>query len=133
MNPFPTRILALLATAALVAPVTGLHAAPERYQVTGPILAMDATTITVMKGGKEKFVMARDAGTKMTGGAAEPKVGDKVTVYYTITAAEVEVKADPKAKTKEAADGVVKETKKAAKDVPVAPAPGAAPVPATTR
>lgn len=106
-------ILLLAATAA---------AAPEKYQVTGPVTAMDATTITIVKGGKEKFVMARDAGTKMTGG--DLKVGDKVTVQYTITATDVEVKAD-----KAAAGGakVKKEKSAPTSSVPMAPAPAPAP------
>ncbi len=129
MNSLPPRFLALFATAALVPTI--LHAAPEKYQVTGPITAMDASTITVMKGGKEKFVMARDAATKMTGGAA-PKVGDKVTVQYTITATDVEVKAD-KAKAEPKTAAVKKESNKPAKDAPTAPAAGAAPTPAGVR
>lgn len=130
MNTCSARFFALLATAALVP--CALHAAPEKYQVTGPIMAMDAGTITVMKG-KEKFVIGRDASTKMTA-AAEPKVGDKVTVYYTMTAAEVEAKADKKkAAAKPDATGVTKETKKAVKDVPTAPASTAMPTPAGVR
>ena len=118
MNTLPSRFFTLLAAAVLVPAI--VHAAPEKYQVTGPITAMDANTITVMKGGKEKFVMSRDASTKMTGGAA-PKVGDKVTVQYTITATDVDVKADPAA--------VKKETTKPATSAPTAPvaAPKTAP------
>ena len=60
--------------------------------------------IVVMKG-KERFEIARDASTKMPAGV---KVGDKVTVYYRMTATEVEAKgaatkAAPKAKSKKAA------------------------------
>ena len=51
--------------------------------------------IVVMKG-KERFEIARDSSTKVTG---DLKVGDKVTIMYTMTAKEVEVKA---AKTKSA-------------------------------
>ena len=115
MNTLPSRFLTLLATAAFLPAI--LHAAPDKYQVTGPITAMDASTITVMKGGKEKFVMSRDAATKMTGGT--PKVGDKVTVQYTITATDVEVKADPGA--------VKKEANKPAASTPTAPAPAPKP------
>lgn len=119
MNTSPSRFLTLLATAAFLPAI--LHGAPDKYQVTGPITAMDAGTITVMKGGKEKFVMARDASTKMTGGT--PKVGDKVTVQYTITATDVEVKAaDPGA--------VKKEANKPASSAPTAPAAAPKPAPA---
>jgi len=62
---------------------------PSSYQVTGPITAVDDSMITVMKG-KEKFEVARDSSTKVTG---DLKVGDKVTSMYTMTAKEIEVKA----------------------------------------
>jgi ribosomal 50S subunit-recycling heat shock protein len=45
--------------------------------------------ITVMKG-KEKFEIARDSSTKVSG---DLKVGEKVTIMYTMTAKEIEVKA----------------------------------------
>ena len=62
---------------------------PSSYQVTGPITAVDDSMITVMKG-KEKFEIARDSSTKVTG---DLKVGDKVTIMYTMTAKEIEVKS----------------------------------------
>jgi hypothetical protein len=65
---------------------------PSSYQVTGPITAVDDSMITVMKG-KEKFEVARDSSTKVTG---DLKVGDKVTIMYTMTAKEIEVKAAAK-------------------------------------
>ena len=67
---------------------------PSSYQVTGPITAVDDTMITVMKG-KEKFEVARDASTKVTG---DLTVGTKVTIMYTMTAKEIEAKADKNAK-----------------------------------
>jgi hypothetical protein len=67
---------------------------PSSYQVTGPVTAVDDSMITVMKG-KEKFEIARDSSTKVTG---DLKVGDKVTIKYTMTAKEVEVKAADKVK-----------------------------------
>jgi hypothetical protein len=67
--------------------------------------------ITVMKG-KEKFEIARDSSTKVTG---DLKVGDKVTTY-TMTAKEVEVKA---AKT-DKADKSKKDDKAAASPSPAA-------------
>jgi ribosomal 50S subunit-recycling heat shock protein len=45
--------------------------------------------------GKERFEIDRDSNTKVTG---DLKVGDKVTVQYTMSAKEVEVKADKNAK-----------------------------------
>jgi hypothetical protein len=74
-------------------------ASPSSYQVTGPITAVDDSMITVMKG-KEKFEIARDSNTKATG---ELKVGEKVTIKYTMTAKEIEVKADKSKKDDKAA------------------------------
>jgi hypothetical protein len=61
---------------------------PSTYQVTGPITAVDDSIITVMKG-KEKFEVARDSSTKVTG---DLTVGAKVTIMYTMTAKEIEAK-----------------------------------------
>jgi ribosomal 50S subunit-recycling heat shock protein len=69
---------------------------PSSYQVTGPVTAVDDTMITVMKG-KEKFEVARDSSTKVTG---DLKVGDKVTIMYTMTAKEIEVKTAAKSDKK---------------------------------
>ena len=66
-------------------------AAPARaYQVTGPILELTDTKIVVQKE-KEKWEIARTAATKVTG---ELKVGSKVTIEYTMTAATIEAKPD---------------------------------------
>ena len=67
-------------------------AAPQAkaYQVTGPIVEVTDTSITVKKG-EENWQIARDAGTKISG---ELKVGAKVTVQYRMIATDVEVKAD---------------------------------------
>ena len=63
-------------------------AGPRTYQVTGPVLEMSNDTITVQKG-KEKWEIAKDAATKVTG---DLKVGSKVTIEYTMKAATIEVK-----------------------------------------
>jgi hypothetical protein len=68
-------------------------AADKTYQVTGPILEVTDTTIVVQKG-KEKWEIARTKDTKVTG---ELKVGAKVTITYTMTAASIEAKGDAKA------------------------------------
>jgi hypothetical protein len=79
---------ATLCAAALFG-ASALHAADAKtYQVTGPVLAVTPTTITVQKG-EEKWEIARNKTTKTT---AEPKVGAKVTVYYTMVASEIESK-----------------------------------------
>jgi hypothetical protein len=63
---------------------------PNSYQVTGPVLEVSDSMIVVQKG-KERWEVARDAKTKMKG---DVQVGSKVTIMYTMTATEVEVKAD---------------------------------------
>lgn len=68
----------------------------KTYQVTGPVLEVTPTTITVQKG-SEKWQINRDASTKVTG---EPKVGSKVTVYYTMTATEISMKGGKASSTK---------------------------------
>ena len=63
-------------------------ATPNTYQVTGPILVVNDTFIAVQKG-KERWEIARDAALKANG---ELKVGDKVTVTYTMKAVKADVK-----------------------------------------
>ena len=84
-----------LALAALLLSGSAL-AADKSYQVTGPVTAVTDTTITVEKG-KEKWTLAKGKDTKVTG---DVKVGAKVTIYYTMTAVEIEAKADAKAAKK---------------------------------
>ncbi len=64
------------------------------YQVTGPVLDVKDNSITVQKG-KEKWEIARDKDTKITG---DLRVGSKVTIYYTMKATSVEVKGGEKKK-----------------------------------
>jgi hypothetical protein len=86
--------LALATIAGLLLAAAPLHAADSKtYQVTGPVLEVTPEYITVQKG-NDKWQIARDKGTKISG---DIKVGSKVTIYYTMTATEVEVK-DAKAK-----------------------------------
>ena len=86
-----TRLLALLATFAFAG--TSVRAA-DSYQVTGPIVELTDTKIVVMKG-DDKWELARNADTKVTG---ELKVGAKVTIAYSMTAKTIEAKAEKKAK-----------------------------------
>lgn len=67
-------------------------AAPQAktYQVTGPVLELTDSTIVVQKG-EEKWQVARDAGTKVTG---DLKVGAKVTIQYRCVATDIEVKGE---------------------------------------
>jgi hypothetical protein len=69
-------------------------AGTTNYQVTGPVLEVKDNSITVQKG-KEKWEIARDKDTKITG---DLKVGSKVTIYYTMKATSVEVKGEEKKK-----------------------------------
>ena len=83
-----TTAFSLLAAARL-ALSSAAFAAGKDYQVTGPILEVNDSMIAVQKG-KDRWEIARDANTKASG---EMKVGDKVTVHYTMTATDIEVKA----------------------------------------
>jgi hypothetical protein len=84
-------IRSVLVTGVLLGSLTAL-AADKSYQVTGPVLEVSPSKIVVEKG-KEKWELARNASTKVS---AEPKVGDKVTVMYTMTATDIEVKSSGK-------------------------------------
>ena len=72
----------------------------KSYQVTGPVLEVTPTTITVQKG-QDRWEIGRGKETKVTG---DLKVGTRVTVYYRMVAEEIEVK-EGKGK------GAAKETK----------------------
>lgn len=69
-------------------------AGTKAYQVTGPVLEVKDDSITVQKG-DEKWEIARDKGTKITG---DLKKGSKVTIHYTMKATDVEVKGEEKKK-----------------------------------
>ncbi len=87
------RLVAGLVAAALVAIVLvapAQAAAPKTYQVTGPVLELTPDMIVVMKG-KDRWEIARDAGTKVTG---DLKVGAKVTIEYRMTATAIDVKPE---------------------------------------
>ena len=82
-------LLAIAAASLLSFPRTPFAASPNTYQVTGPILEVNDTFIAVQKG-KERWEIARDAKLKAN---AELKVGDKVTITYTMKATKAEVKS----------------------------------------
>ena len=84
-----TLFLSVVAAASFAFSSVAL-AGGKTYQVTGPVLEMNDTSVTVQKG-KEKWEIARDSSTKVTG---DLKVGAKVTITYTMSATEVEVKAE---------------------------------------
>ena len=81
-------LMAMMTLAGLLASAS-LTAATKTYQVTGPVLEVSDTMIAVQKG-KDRWEIARDASTKVTG---DLKVGEKVTIEYRMTATSVEAKA----------------------------------------
>lgn len=85
---------ALFTGIALLAASTAMAAGTKTYQVTGPVLEMKGDVIVVQKG-KEKWEIAKDKDTKVTG---DVKVGSKVTIMYTMKAATIEGKAEAKKK-----------------------------------
>jgi len=80
--------VALTATLLGLIGVPAHAAAPKTYQVTGPVLELTADMIVVKKG-SERWEIARDASTKVTG---DLKVGATVTIQYRMSAASVDVK-----------------------------------------
>jgi len=69
--------------------VSTAHAGDVKtYQVTGPVLSVSDSAITVQKG-KDPWEIAKGADTKTTG---DVKVGDKVTIMYRMTATSIEAK-----------------------------------------
>ena len=84
------KVLALAFLLVLAAFTAGYaFAATKTYQVTGPVLEVRPDAVVVQKGA-DKWELARDASTKVTGG--DLKVGAKVTITYRMTAADIEVK-----------------------------------------
>lgn len=86
------KFSALFTGIALLAASTAMAAGTKTYQVTGPVLEMKGDVIVVQKG-KEKWEIARDKDTKVTG---DVKVGSKVTIMYTMKATTIEGKAEAK-------------------------------------
>lgn len=90
------KLIAALTGMTLLAATT-VYAAPKTYQVTGPVLEVKDDMVVVQKGA-EKWQIARDKETKVTG---DLKVGSKVTIMYTMKAASIEAKEAAKAEKKE--------------------------------
>jgi hypothetical protein len=80
-------LLAVVVVALTLGFGAGLRAASKSYQFTGTVKTSDAGTLTVQKSPSETWTFDT---TKDTKGTA--KVGDKVTVYYTMVATEIETK-----------------------------------------
>jgi hypothetical protein len=81
------KIFRVLAPAAFLLFATAAVAVDD-FQVTGNVTEKTADSITVMKG-KERFQIAIDKDTKMTG---DVKVGGKVTIKYKMHASSIEAK-----------------------------------------
>ena len=82
------RFILVMFILGVMLPTLALAKAPKKYQVTGKVLELTEDTIVVEKG-DEKWEIGREAATKVDG---KLKVGVKVTIEYTMTAAKVEVK-----------------------------------------
>jgi cell division protein YceG involved in septum cleavage len=86
------QILMVVGVFFLIVSFAAVAAALESYQVTGPVLEVKDNSITVQKG-KEKWEIARDKDTKVTG---DLKVGSKVTIKYQMKATSIEAKGAAK-------------------------------------
>ena len=82
--------LAALSAALFLCAALALAAPVKTYQVTGPVLEIKSDMIAVQKG-KDRWEISRDASTSVKGG--DPKVGDKVTIEYRMSATSIETKA----------------------------------------
>lgn len=76
-------------------------AGAKTYQVTGPVMDVQGSIVTVQKG-KDLWQI------NMPAGAAAVKKGDKVTITYTMTATTIEVKGAPAAKAEKPAKAAKK-------------------------
>lgn len=83
MNNHSSTKNSILTALVLTFVLTGSAFADDHsYQVTGPVLAVTDTSITVQKG-KDPWTVSRDTNTKVTG---DLKVGSKVTIKYHMVA-----------------------------------------------
>jgi RNase P/RNase MRP subunit p29 len=90
------KVLAGLTLVCLIAVAAAVAESADKYQVTGPVLEVTDTMIAVQKG-QDRWEVARDAGTKVTG---DLKKGSKVTIKYRMVATTVEVKPEAAKKSK---------------------------------
>ena len=94
MKPSTLSTLLITLSASVLLQSGSFAAAPNAYQVTGPVIAIDETKIVVQKG-KENWEIARTADTKINGGTIDQvKPGAKVTIHYTMSATSVEIKPE---------------------------------------
>ena len=83
---------------------TAAFVSAKDYQVTGPVVDVKDSAITVKKR-NENWEIARDKDTKSTG---EIKKGDRVTIKYKMIATSIEGKEAPKGKTDDKMKGDAK-------------------------
>ena len=76
----------ILTLAAFFVAAVSLNAGTQTYQVTGPVLAVEESSITVDKGG-DKWEISADGAT-----LGSVKVGDKVTIKYQMVAKKIDIK-----------------------------------------
>ena len=81
------RIFVLAGLVSMLA-ATAMAGAPKSYQVTGPVLEVKDDIIVIEKD-KDKWEIARDKDTKVTG---DLKPGSKVTIKYQMKAVSIEAK-----------------------------------------
>src|SRR6185436_891733 len=82
-------LLSLVMAVSLALSGAAFAADAKDYQVTGPVLEKTDSMIAVQKG-KDRWEIQLSSSTT---GAADVKVGDKVTIHYTMSATSVEAKA----------------------------------------
>ncbi len=86
-----SKFFSMMMAAQLFFSLSAFAEAAKTYQVTGPILEVNAKMIVVQKG-DDRWEIARDEATKTKG---ELKVGEKVTIHYRMTATSVDTKEAP--------------------------------------
>ena len=87
MRRLNCSLAALVLATSLI--LSGTALAAKTYQVTGIVVKLTDKIITVQRPNDEKWEIDRDDATKVKG---ELKEGAKVTIEYTMTAKNVEVK-----------------------------------------
>ncbi len=82
------RLVVALVVLVIVMATATVWAGAKTYQVTGPVLEIRGDIIVIQKGTDKWEINKGDA--KITG---DLKVGAKVTIEYTMTAAKIDVKS----------------------------------------
>jgi hypothetical protein len=86
------KLIVVIGVLLIIAAIAFARPPKSDYQWTGNVLEADGDHLVVQKG-NDKWEFALD---KDTEGAADVKVGAKVTVYYVMKATSIEVKGEPK-------------------------------------